>query len=68
MAPISSEGLRERRKALGLRQDQLAEIFDVHPMTVSKWERGTHAIPEMVDLALQTLERKARSGRRRKGE
>jgi DNA-binding transcriptional regulator YiaG len=28
------------RKLLGLTQEQFARLFDVHPMTVSKWERG----------------------------
>lgn len=28
------------RKLLGLTQEQFSRLFDVHPMTVSKWERG----------------------------
>lgn len=28
------------RKTLGLTQEQFSRLFDVHPMTVSKWERG----------------------------
>lgn len=28
------------RKELGLSQAQFGQLFDVHPMTVSKWERG----------------------------
>ena len=27
------------RKKLGLSQSQFGNLFDVHPMTVSKWER-----------------------------
>ena len=28
------------RKQLALNQTQFGSLFDVHPMTVSKWERG----------------------------
>ena len=28
------------RNALGLSQPEFAQLFGVHPMTVSKWERG----------------------------
>jgi DNA-binding transcriptional regulator YiaG len=28
------------RNALGLSQAEFAQLFGVHPMTVSKWERG----------------------------
>lgn len=31
------------RKSLGLTQTRLAELTGVHPMTVSKWERGVLA-------------------------
>lgn len=44
---------RERR--LKMTQAQLAAALGVHPMTVSKWERGERGIPEMVRLALERL-------------
>jgi putative transcriptional regulator len=28
------------RKLLAMTQEQFSRLFDVHPMTVSKWERG----------------------------
>jgi transcriptional regulator with XRE-family HTH domain len=28
------------RRALGLSQAEFGQLFDAHPMTVSKWERG----------------------------
>ena len=28
------------RNALGLSQAEFAQLFGVHPMTISKWERG----------------------------
>ena len=56
MAPMLPADLVARRNALGLSQPELARELGVHPMTISKWERGVHAIPDMVDLALRGLE------------
>jgi DNA-binding transcriptional regulator YiaG len=33
-------GIKKIRKKLGLNQEKLAQLLDVHTMTVSKWERG----------------------------
>ena len=33
------------RELLGLNQAQLAQILGVHPLTVSKWERGVNVPP-----------------------
>lgn len=63
MPPMSGPELKARREALNLDQAQLAERLGVHKRTVSKWERGVHAIPEMVTLAFQVLERPKRSRR-----
>ena len=32
--------ISELRSKLGLSQAQFGQLFGVHPMTVSKWERG----------------------------
>jgi len=48
--------LRLRRKALGLSQEQLAELLDVDEMTVSRWERGVYPIPRYIGLAVEALE------------
>lgn len=37
---MNTDQLRILRKTLGLNQEEFARLFDVHPMTVSKWERG----------------------------
>jgi len=37
VTPAEVLGVRER---LGLNQTQLAQLLGVHPLTVSKWERG----------------------------
>lgn len=39
------------RKRLGLNQTEFGNLFGVHPMTVSKWERGT-LFPNNYQLAL----------------
>ena len=58
MGHVRADELALRREALGFTQRELAIAFGVHYMTISKWERGLHHIPEMVDLALKTLERR----------
>jgi transcriptional regulator with XRE-family HTH domain len=49
--------LKEKRLALGLTQAQLAEILDVKPNTVARWERGLLAVPRTVEFAMETVER-----------
>jgi transcriptional regulator with XRE-family HTH domain len=62
---MEGEGLREKRIALGLTQAQLAEILDVKPNTVARWERGLLAVPRTVELAMETVERMyKKSGRK----
>jgi DNA-binding transcriptional regulator YiaG len=55
--PFSGHELKIRRRALGLTQPQLAQALDVHPMTISKWERGVERpyYPAMLRLALDQL-------------
>lgn len=40
------------RKVAGLRANELAELLDVRPETVSRWERGEVEIPRTVAFAL----------------
>jgi transcriptional regulator with XRE-family HTH domain len=49
--------LRERRLSLGLTQARLAEILDVKPNTVARWERGILVVPKYIALAIETVER-----------
>ncbi|MDE3022427.1 MAG: helix-turn-helix domain-containing protein [Pseudomonadota bacterium] len=39
------------RKSLGLTQADFARLFDVHIMTISKWERGV-AVPSPYQVSL----------------
>jgi transcriptional regulator with XRE-family HTH domain len=43
------------RRALGLRQDELAERLDVQPGTISRWEHGHSPVPRTVVLAMRWL-------------
>ena len=51
--------LKRRRDNLNLSQTVLAQKLGTTQNTISRWENGTIEIqnPEMLDLALQTLER-----------
>lgn len=54
---MEGEKLKEKRAELGLTQAQLAEILDVKPNTVARWERGLLPVPRTVELAMATVER-----------
>ncbi|MDQ3753825.1 MAG: helix-turn-helix domain-containing protein [Acidobacteriota bacterium] len=54
--------MREKRIALGLTQAQLAEILDVKPNTVARWERGLLAVPRTVELAMEAVARIFKKG------
>lgn len=49
--------LRKRREKLGLTQIALADILEVKPNTVTRWENGVLPISKTVELALETVER-----------
>ena len=55
--------VRKLRKRLGLTQEALAELAGVHPMTVSRWERGTTELREHTAKLLRLLEH-AEAGRK----
>lgn len=46
-------------------QDALAKALGVHPMTISKWERGTTKIPPLLQWALYGLMADQIAGRSR---
>lgn len=37
---MNAEDIKKLRERLGLNQEKLGQLLDVHAMTVSKWERG----------------------------
>ena len=55
--------LKQRREQLGLSQSSLAQHFGVRQATVADWEQEKHKIqhPNLLDLALKTLERESKT-------
>jgi transcriptional regulator with XRE-family HTH domain len=60
--------LRERRAALGLTQQGLADKLEVSRNTVARWERDEMAIPGFLHLALKTLECEAAKANKNSGK
>jgi transcriptional regulator with XRE-family HTH domain len=57
---MSAGDLKERREALGLTQQGLADRIGVHVRTISKWERGVYAVPAIVAVVFELLEDRVR--------
>jgi len=57
---MEKEELKKIREDLGLTQSELAAHLKVAPNTVSRWELGERKIPEFLDLALETVQRRLR--------
>jgi DNA-binding transcriptional regulator YiaG len=55
---VDAKALKRHRETLGYSQPQLAKALGVAEMTVSRWERGIHRIPEAIDVAVEHLEPK----------
>jgi transcriptional regulator with XRE-family HTH domain len=53
---MNGDELRQRREALGMTQEQLAQALGVNTMTVSRWERGVRSVPPHLSLALEAIE------------
>lgn len=53
--PMSPQQAGAIRKELGRSQEELAHLIGVHPMTVSKWERGAVPIPLPAAALLRLL-------------
>lgn len=58
---MTGDELRDRREKLGMSQTRLAQLLGTTQNTISRWELGEMQIEksEMLDLALQALERGA---------
>jgi DNA-binding transcriptional regulator YiaG len=56
---IGGGEIRFARKALGLKQAQLATLLDVAPETISRWETGAETMSRVSRLALLAVVRDA---------
>jgi DNA-binding transcriptional regulator YiaG len=68
IAHMNGEDLKAFRERLELSQEQLAKELKVASNTVSRWELGTRKIPEYLELALETIERRAEKSKPPKTE
>ena len=55
---MEAEKFKRKRISLGLNQTELAEMLDVKPNTVSRYETGILGVSKTVELALEAIERK----------
>lgn len=58
----SGEAFKFARKAMGLREVDLAQVLGVTPETVSRWETGVHPIDPMALAVLALLVQDAVAG------
>ncbi len=52
---MSEFNIKEARKRLGLRINQLSEILGVHRRSIHRWESGAWPVPGSVRLALELM-------------
>ncbi|MDQ3712706.1 MAG: helix-turn-helix domain-containing protein [Acidobacteriota bacterium] len=50
--------LKEKREKLELTQTELGDILGVKMNTVYRWESGILSVPQSIELAMETVERK----------
>jgi DNA-binding XRE family transcriptional regulator len=55
---MEAKDFKRKRGGLGLSQAELAEILDVKPNTISRYETGLLKIPKAIELAMETVARK----------
>ena len=58
--------IKEERKRIGASQSQLAKMIGVHPLSVSRWERGdsTPGVPSAILALLRSFEKLPKAERR----
>jgi DNA-binding transcriptional regulator YiaG len=66
LVAMDGKALKRRREALRYSQAKLAALLHVHTLTVSRWERGQHKVPESVALVIKSLKPKRRAKLRSK--
>jgi DNA-binding transcriptional regulator YiaG len=63
LRPMNATTVKQLRKRLRLTQRGLANALGIHPMTVSRWERGVVNVPEPV-AKLLTMMAASKRGKR----
>lgn len=57
---MKAKDFKRKRISLGLTQTELANMLDVKPNTVSRYETGLLSISKTVELALEAIEMRLR--------
>jgi DNA-binding transcriptional regulator YiaG len=52
---LTPASIKALRREIGLTQEQFADHLGIHPMTVSKWERGEYLISHRTSITLMAL-------------
>jgi transcriptional regulator with XRE-family HTH domain len=55
---VEAKEFKRKRISLGLTQTELAEMLDVKPNTISRYETGLLSVSRTVELALEAIENK----------
>ncbi|HEX8248984.1 MAG TPA: helix-turn-helix domain-containing protein [Pyrinomonadaceae bacterium] len=55
---MEAKEFKRKRISLGLTQTELAEMLDVKPNTISRYETGLLSVSRTVELALEAIENK----------
>lgn len=57
---MNERDFKRLRSRLGFTQSQFARVLGVHPLTVSRWERGQVAPDGPTALLLETMDKRTR--------
>jgi len=55
---MEGKELKDKRERLGFTQTELADILGVKMNTVYRWESGILTVPQSIELAMETVERR----------
>ena len=55
---MEGDQLRLKRERLGMTQTELGKALDITLQSISRYERGEVAIPKIIELAMQSIERR----------
>lgn len=59
---MNGDELKDFRRRNDLTQARLAELLDVAANTVARWERDEYSIPQYIELALEAIEARIKTG------
>lgn len=63
---MTGDDLKKWRERRGLNQTEMAQFLGVDQGTISRWEGGKREIPSFLHLALESIKKKSRAGKRKR--